>query len=380
MTHAVLVSCLCAALLGLSAAGPARAAIAPATTGNGELFLNVYDSTARVSYAKDLGVTMDEFFIAGQPDAGLQRFWLVDDPMWDAFLGNADPAALQWSVNALDATGNPSTAGNQRLFTTVRQGDEAAARLMLNQRLTDGVGTAQAGRFFDTVNSRLLAERGQSTHTPDADPTRYDLHGSSWSSENDSGFGYYGKSGGLGPTLNNNAGFSFANPVGRSSWFYYVTRSGANPGGRVLVDEFDNLGHDGYWGFVQVTADLDATSPYLGKWLLSYTIAAAVPTAAQRSFAASVGRTELTGGFSVQALDGVAGNALGGSARPLSAGAVVTGPGLPALLPMPSAQLLPTDAALAAPAAAVPEPAALLSMAAGLAIVATAVTRRRRHP
>lgn len=356
---------------GLLAASAGHAAIAPGSSGNGELFLNVYDSTARVSYTLDLGTTMDEFFIAGQPDAGLQRFWVLDDTMWTTFLGLVTPQNLQWAVNALDSTGSPATPGLQRLYTTVRQGDEAIARNMTNQKLSDGIGAAQGGRFFDTINSQALAQRGQSTHTPGADPTLFDIHGSSWSSTNDPGFGYYGKSGGLTPTLNGNAGFVFGNPVGQSAWFYYITRSGSSPGARVLVDEFDNLGHDGYWGLVEVTEALDATSPFVGKYLLSYTIAAATLTPQQRSFTAGIGRTEIDGGFSIRPLDGVAAAGSEAAAGWVTAlgPAGATGAGLPALL----------DPVGAAAVSAVPEPSTALLAALGAGALGLFMTRRRRR-
>jgi len=45
---------LLAVAVSMSAAGSAFASIADGSTGNGELFLNVYDSVAQVSYVKDL--------------------------------------------------------------------------------------------------------------------------------------------------------------------------------------------------------------------------------------------------------------------------------------------------------------------------------------
>ena len=73
---------------------PIHAAIGPGSSGNGELFLNVVDSVAKVSYALDLGITMDEFFVAGQQEIGVQRFWTVDSLNWTGFLQQVNPDNL----------------------------------------------------------------------------------------------------------------------------------------------------------------------------------------------------------------------------------------------------------------------------------------------
>jgi len=296
----------------LALAGTGHAAIAPGASGNGELFLNVFDTVAKVSYALDLGVTMDAFFISAQQDIGMQRFWAVDTPIWSTFQTLTTAANLQWSVVAIDSTG-PTSSGQQRLFTTVRQGDEAKAGTMTNVKLSDGIGAAQGGTFFGTVNSVALATAGKSTHVV-ADPTDHAINGNSYSLSTDSGNAYYGKSGALTATYNGNAPFSAANAVGKSSWFYYLTRSGSSSGASVLVDEFDNLGHDGFFGFVKVedhdnsSPFYDPTSPYAGKYLLSFTMPVfdVRTTAAFQSFALGIGRTEFSGGLQVSALDGAA--------------------------------------------------------------------------
>ena len=301
----------------LVAALPSHGAIANGSSGNGELFLNVFDATAKVSYAYDIGIRMDDFFISGQPDGGIQRFWALGDALLGTFLSLVNADALQWSVLAIDSTGS-TAPGLQRLFTTIKQGDEAKVAAQTNANFTNGIGASQGGRFFDTVNSISLASAGQSTHVVvAADQVNYDgINGSSYSLTTDSGFGYYGKSGGLTPTYNGTAPYSAANAIGKSAWFYAITRSGSTGTDKIVIDEFDNgagitlpdSGHDGYWGFIKVN---DATSPFDGKYLLSYTLAPAVYTAkpatpAQSAFAASIGRTELTGGSWVERLGGVA--------------------------------------------------------------------------
>ncbi len=296
--------------LVLAAAGVALladvgAAIAPGTSGNGELFLNVVDSAAKVSYVLDLGITMDAFFVAGQQEIGAQNFWAVDSNTWTSFLGVVTAANLRWSVVAIDSTGS-NTAGNQRLFTTVRQGDEVSISSTINSNFSLGIGAAQAGNFFSQINSLQ-------PHLPSSD---YAVNADSFSRESDSGRGYYGEVGGLTPTYNGAATFNATNAVGQSSWFYYLTRSGTGnlASNRVLIDEFDNLGFDGYWGFVKVEDQdstspfYDPTSPFAGKYLLSFTMPVfdVRTTASFQTFALSIGRTEFSGGLQITGLEGAA--------------------------------------------------------------------------
>ena len=299
----------------LSTALPARAAIAPGLSGNGELFLNVFDDVLKVSYAYDIGIRMDDFFKTGQPDGGTQFFRPIADALFNTFLALVTPADLKWSVMAVDSTG-PTTPGAQRLFTTVRQGDEAALLMWGNSNLSNSIGTPRVGPFFDAINGKPLVDGGQSTHGVPSG-TDYSQNGTSWVGRSDalSSNAYYGNK--LTPDFQRDAPFYAANKVGESSWFYYVTRSSTGGGDKVRVDEFDNgdgvhagSGHDGYWGFTVVPAG-DTSSPYAGQYLLSYTLAPRVynfvaPTAQQREFVASIGRTEITGGAWVDRLAGAA--------------------------------------------------------------------------
>ncbi|MEN9889897.1 MAG: hypothetical protein RLY78_192 [Pseudomonadota bacterium] len=360
--------CVAAACVHLGA----QAAIAPGSTGNGELFFNVVDSTAKISYVMDLGIEMDTFYISAQQDAGYQRFWTVDSANWTAFLDQVTLGNLQWSVVAIDSTGSTSP-GLQRLFTTVRQGAEAQIANTNNKQLSDGIAPTTAGTFFNNVN-------GLAGHAPQAD---YTLNGDSYSLDSASGNGYYGTAGGLTPTYNGNAPFNATNTIGKSSWFYYLTRSGSGnlSTNKILVDEFDNLGADGYWGFVKVqSSDPTAvgyapTSPYLGQYLLSFTmpVYSPVTTSTFREFAQAIDRTAYGGGMAVTVLGAATVQAVHEQAAATSfsvLGGASTEPGA-----LPMLRLL--DAPLAV--SSVPEPGTGQSLALGALALVLVFWRKSRR-
>lgn len=346
----------------------AQAAIAPGTTGNGELFLNVVDETAKVSYTLDLGIQMDTFFTSAQDNSGYQRFWAVDSVNWSSFLALVSLPNLRWSVLAIDHLGN-NNVGQQRLFSTVRQGQERRFETWTNNNFSLGTSQTTAGLFFNAVNS--LAG-----HLP---LTNYSVNGDSFSFEQDSGRAYYGEAGGLTPTYNNNTTSvpNATNLIGQSSWFYYYTRSSSSQLGFVIADEFDNGnptdgGNDGYWGFVRVNNTdpnapfYDPTSPYAGKYVLSFTLPpfSQVTTLAVREFAAGIGRTEYSSGFWVQSLAGAAAASSEGAAgwvRRLGA-AGGDAAGIPLLITSP-----------------VPEPGRVALTLLGLAAVGAVAARRRQR-
>jgi len=109
---------LAAGLLAASAV-PAMASIQSPGSGNGELFLVVWDGTDQVSYTRDLGIFMDDFLaISGSSLPTI----LLDDAFFAGFLGVADNSGasdfsdLKFAVIAGDTTAG---LGSRRIFTTV---------------------------------------------------------------------------------------------------------------------------------------------------------------------------------------------------------------------------------------------------------------------
>lgn len=223
---------------------PSMAAIANGTSGNGELFLAVYDDVAKVSFTLDLGARQNDFLNFGQQEAGYTNSWaLTGDANWATFLSQVSVANLQWSVLASETTGAGSLVGGQRLFTTVKQGEEAGLATFTNQLFSLGNGSTQLGTFFSAIQTT-------GTHGTVGQALDFGINGSSVNADTDAGNAYFGIPG-SGPTLNGNATFSSGNAIGGSSNFYYLTRSGSDQLASVVADQFNNSANNGSFTLAQ---------------------------------------------------------------------------------------------------------------------------------
>lgn len=101
---------LAAALVAASSASSMAAIITPGT-GNGELTLVLWDSVDKVSYVKDLGVTLDAF----DPLAALS--FSLSDTSFASFLTAANATAGGVSFAVIG--GDSIAAGGRRTFTTI---------------------------------------------------------------------------------------------------------------------------------------------------------------------------------------------------------------------------------------------------------------------
>ena len=223
-----------AAAAALALAAPAFATILPPTNAAGqlnpgdntELFLVVQDSTAKVSFTYDLGVTLGGF-IATEATAPLKLdFNVAADANWDSFRSVADTTKSVWAVIAMDSIGGTGANAN-RILTTVKSGTENLLANMSNTQLSTGIGAAQGGQFYGSINAT-------GTH-------KTQVNGSSVNFQTDNGFGYFGKSGGLTPNFNNNAPFVSTNAIGTDSSLFLLTRSSSSAGAKVIVNQFDTL-------------------------------------------------------------------------------------------------------------------------------------------
>lgn len=325
MKKSVLQRLLCATTgLGLFAlAGGSQALIASGASDTGgdnpELVLWMYDPVKEVSFTKDLGIyaapfnadldNSKNFFVQAQQDGGYQKFFepLNSDVNFKKFLTiSSNPANQLWAIYAasnVDFFG----PGSWNVFTTLKSTDVDG---VLNTNYTEL--TQVNNRDIAEVAGGLaiaydaLNEGTSSTPLVDTDPLGLNIYNShrhegeiassdeyllyNGSSFDQKGltFPYYrGISNDDTGRLYNYLP-STLNAVGSSSWFYYLT-PGSNvpegPNGKVLVDEFDNLGHDGYWGLAVDTN---------GDYILSFTMESHLTAASTAQGLARRNRTDFS--------------------------------------------------------------------------------------
>ena len=222
-----------AAALVAAASVPAMASIAKPSTGNGELFLVVWDQVDKVSYVKDLGIFMDSF--NGNADLS----YSLNDANFTGFLGMANTTVsdIKFSVMAGDS------GGVKRLFSTV----DSALTPYGNQNLTDGTA------FLNNFTSFQVTE---SLHTTHAGGTA--VNGTSYDTE---GKNAYFLTGGYGPNLQTSTmgAWTNSNLVGTSSVFRSFSSVGLAGGNPTLQSDFL-----GQWNVTQNN----------GAWTAAYNVAA----------------------------------------------------------------------------------------------------------
>ncbi len=337
MKHALLnrITLASALLLATSLAhadiqiGDGTAASATAGQPVPELVLIIWDRTAKVSYTKDLGIaayasayaagdTSKNLFVYGQQDTGFQQLFpaLNTDSNFTSFLAASSGVANQvWAVVGAELNADSGGIGAESftLFTTLNTGnlpngttnpayfDFAGVDVNGNPNTSAHFNNAElvsaATNFSDwTIGHNNNAANLTNTHQCAQSPQRCSagnaaiVNGSSFDVETSPGYAGFFLPGG---NLVSNGHGNILNPVGKSSWFYRGTVSSDISDDSILVDEFDNLGHDAYWGL-----GVDTN----GNYILSYTLQASLAqpqTAAgallrlRTDFAAQYGRTRL---------------------------------------------------------------------------------------
>jgi PEP-CTERM motif len=331
----------------------AHAAIDNGSASNGEFVVVIWDQANEASYALDLGVTMTTLQDVGQQDEGYQRFWNLDrtlDARLDKLLdGNTALSDLRWAVLATDSDGSAFEPGSLRLFFTLEH-TVPTGTLNPNYTTVSEVSNlsfeAALGAYQQSLINALNNDvsNTDNTHGTGGSGT-FANNGSSYTAKGQSG--YFDNPGLFLSTFADSAGPAVTNKIGSSSWFYFATSSSFDSTEALALDEFDNLTHDGFWGLTLNPAD--------NTLALSYTIEGTGLTLAQRTFAQSIGRTELNGGFTMRRLSGVAAN-------PMEAGNGF------------SRRLLGGDERIAI--TVVPEPSSWLLMGLGLGVVGWLARRR----
>lgn len=269
--------------------------------GNSELVFIAWDNNAplvaggdilpKVAFIKDLGVGMDAFFVSAQQDKGAQSYWYLGgtgtgiegDAAWTVFLNTevrsgvkVDPSKVKWAVFALDGDFFSPTyqADDYKLFTTLRQGTSGSATVIsgLSNVTTDQLSKATGG-----MTTFLGATNALPSHTGAAN-----ANGSSvaLATQGESIFPFTSANV---ANIGSNYDLLFTgaidasagNLIGKSSWFYKIGRNSSEFDNTlpVEIDEFDNLGGDGYWGLAAASEAGRA-----GQYFLSYTIAAFAST------------------------------------------------------------------------------------------------------
>lgn len=273
--HCTAVALLCACSL----------AGATIKTGTGfELVLTVLDQTnAKMSYTLDLGIDANTFWVQAQQDTGASFFKTIDpatDSAFNTFISAATLSTTRWMVTGtfVDAplpadyllyttqTNNGSVATQTKYFDKSHAVDSAG-----NFALSFGVLKTYFGNLnISSTGGAIL----QSTHNTQADGSSVaskTAGNTSTYAAKITGFGVDGGGVNDGDCVVN-ASFCAGNPLGVSSWFYKVSPlllEGEVDSGPVIIDEFDNLTADGYWGLIK--------DPNSSKYILSYTLNGANP-------------------------------------------------------------------------------------------------------
>lgn len=279
----------------LTACGFANAEIIRGT--GFELMLTVLDQTnAKMSYTLDLGIDANAFWVQAQQDTGASLFRTVDpavDSAFNTFISAATLSTTRWMVTGSYLTA--PVASNFIHYTTQTNNGSVATQTKYYDKSHSVVSTdfsTSYASFQTYVGNLNISLTGgailQSTHNtvPNGSSVASKSAGNT-STYASKGNGFSVDGGGVadGDCLLN-ASFCAGNPLGTSSWFYKVTPfliDGDVDASPVVIDEFDNLTADGYWGFIK--------DPASSKYILSYTLNGSSP---KTLISTDAGRTRLS--------------------------------------------------------------------------------------
>lgn len=155
-----------AAAVALAAASTgAFAAIDIGSTGNGELYFNIWDANG--SYTRDLNVTIDAFESLVAASGAVNQSWAADANLV-SFLATADLNTLKWNVVAVDLDGarrllNTYTPPEKTTTIANNTARSAATNLSTMANTANLAGLNTAGVDSIVVNNGSAAWAGKSS-------------------------------------------------------------------------------------------------------------------------------------------------------------------------------------------------------------------------
>ncbi len=259
---------LLVAAMAFAVTGQAFAAIAPGSSGNGELFMSVYDGTTQTSYVRDLGVDMNTF-IANGSNAGYSLSYAADSLLTSTF-NLATNANLLWNVAALDSTvsGAASYVGHRYLSTT----NTPTASFI-------GVQTNSTLSAFSTGDNYVNAINGSDLNSA--------INNSGVYTGANDGYAYFGS--GFKNNWNTQAKFDSTAAVGTSLNFFFLTPSDSSGLHKATITQFGSAAGNASWlldsnGTLSYSVPAPAAVPLpAAVWLLGSGLIGMVGVARRKS-------------------------------------------------------------------------------------------------
>lgn len=206
---------LLVAAAALAAAGQASAAISTSETGNGELFLSVYDAANSISYTRDLGIAMDTFVSSATSNMIFAADSLLSGFMTNGLLNTG----ITWGIGALDSY------GTQRYLTTTNAAASTIGTLTNSQ--LKGFQTADV--YLGAVNDRAVASFGGSTSVAvNSSITATAADGAAYVPAN------------IGDKWAGKANFSMMGNVGQAQNFFLLSTNGTTATAKIKVSQYAN--------------------------------------------------------------------------------------------------------------------------------------------
>ncbi|MFO1318348.1 MAG: PEPxxWA-CTERM sorting domain-containing protein [Burkholderiales bacterium] len=243
----------------LAASGPALADIANGDTGNGELFLSVFDPANNVSYVRDLNVFMNDFGTANRSTGGFTtnvdlataptalRFASAADAVWGQFVaGKSNDVVGQfvYDVVALDNNGGGSADGLR--FLTTSSSALNWATTTGNQQNNASITQFQGTNAY--INSANLTLGGDNS-----------VGGSALFGPGSAAFMFESTSGKF-DNWGTFSKFRTTGAIGSSLDFYYITRSSNTAAAEGIAVKYGNALGSGQW-LLSANGDLAFTAP-----------------------------------------------------------------------------------------------------------------------